>query len=103
MKGINKLWLGLGILAFLSPLGLLASGTAWGEWGADEFSCLLGYIPKGLVKFSGIWKAPLSDYTISGISDKLGYILSGFTGIILIYLIVRILGLFLPLGDNETK
>lgn len=27
---------GLALLALLSPLGLLASGTAWGEWGSDE-------------------------------------------------------------------
>ncbi|MGN6564130.1 MAG: cobalt transporter CbiM [Thermomicrobiales bacterium] len=28
--------IGLLILALLSPLGLLASGTAWGEWGANQ-------------------------------------------------------------------
>ncbi len=32
----QPLAIGLVILALLSPLGLLASGTAWGEWGADE-------------------------------------------------------------------
>lgn len=30
------LLIGLLALALLSPLGLLASGTAWGEWGSDE-------------------------------------------------------------------
>lgn len=32
----RPLAVGLLALALLSPLGLLASGTAWGEWGADE-------------------------------------------------------------------
>lgn len=32
----RPLAIGLVVLALLSPLGLLASGTAWGEWGADE-------------------------------------------------------------------
>ena len=32
----RPLAIGLLALALLSPLGLLASGTAWGEWGADE-------------------------------------------------------------------
>src|SRR4029079_11631204 len=32
----RKLLIGLVVLALLSPLGLLASGTAWGEWGSDE-------------------------------------------------------------------
>ncbi len=32
----KPLVIGLVILALLSPLGLLASGTAWGEWGSNE-------------------------------------------------------------------
>ncbi|MCD6291211.1 MAG: PDGLE domain-containing protein [Anaerolineae bacterium] len=84
MKGINKLWIGLGILALLSPLGLLASGTAWGEWGADEFSSMLGYVPQGLAKFAEIWNAPLPDYTIPGLGDVPGYILSAIVGMALV-------------------
>lgn len=95
MKGINRLWFGLGILALLCPLGLLSSGTAWGEWGANEFSHLLGYVPGGLQKFSRTWNAPFSDYSIVNLSPKLGYILSGFIGMALIYLIVRGLGLII--------
>ena len=29
------LWIGLAVLIVLVPLGLLAPGTAWGEWGAQ--------------------------------------------------------------------
>ena len=92
MKGTKKLWIGLGILALLSPLGLLASGTAWGEWGADEFSDMLGYVPQGLAKFAGIWNAPLPDYTVPGLGDVPGYIASAVAGIILVALVAWGLG-----------
>ena len=41
-------------LICLTPLGLLATGTAWGEWGADEIKDVvsggnaLGYVPEGM-------------------------------------------------------
>ncbi len=87
MKGIKKLWFGLCILALLSPIGLMASGTAWGEWGAEEFSKMLGYVPQGLARFSDLWKAPLPDYGVPGIGEVTGYVLSAFLGITLILII----------------
>jgi len=95
MNGIKKLWIGLGLLALLSPLGLLASNTAWGEWGSDELVQLLGYVPKGLTRLSGIWDAPLPDYSVPRIGEAPGYILSAVIGMILIILITRCLGWFL--------
>jgi len=55
MKLINKLWVGMGILVLISPLGLLLperfkAGDAWGEWGTDGIKELVGYIPQGLEK-----------------------------------------------------
>lgn len=45
----QPLAIGLVILALLSPLGLLASGTAWGEWGADEVGAeQIGFHLRGL-------------------------------------------------------
>ncbi len=92
MKGINKLWIGLGVLALLSPLGLLASGTAWGEWGADEFSDMLGYVPKGLARFAEIWSAPLPDYTVPSLGDVPGYIASAIIGMALVVVLTWGLG-----------
>jgi hypothetical protein len=86
VKGINKLWIALGVLALLSPLGLLASGTAWGEWGTDEFHDVLGYVPQGLARLAEIWSAPLPDYTVPGLGDVPGYILSAFIGMALVVL-----------------
>jgi cobalt/nickel transport system permease protein len=37
-KRIRPAWALAALLVCLSPLGLLAAGTAWGEWGADEIS-----------------------------------------------------------------
>lgn len=94
MNGIKKLWIGLGLLALLSPLGLLASNTAWGEWGTEELSQLLGYVPKGLVRFSGIWNAPLPDYSVPQTGEVSGYILSAVIGMALIIIITWGLGRF---------
>ncbi len=87
MKDINKLWVALGILALLSPIGLLASGTAWGEWGTDEFPTMLGYVPQGLARFSDLWRAPLPDYSIPGLGSNVGYIFSALVGMALVILV----------------
>ncbi|MDP2830907.1 MAG: PDGLE domain-containing protein [Candidatus Omnitrophota bacterium] len=106
MKLINKLWLGLGILIILSPLGLILpehfkAGSAWGEWGTGEIQKLAGYIPKGLDKFSHLWSAPLPDYAFRGGEGEsilvlsLAYILSAVIGVLICIGVVFILGKFL--------
>ena len=37
---LGWLWVGLATLALITPLGLLAPGTAWGEWSTAELSRL---------------------------------------------------------------
>ena len=37
-KKTKSIWGLVLALICLSPIGLLASGTAWGEWGADELA-----------------------------------------------------------------
>jgi hypothetical protein len=71
MKPLKKLWIGIAILALLSPLGLFipalfGSGGAWGEWGAEEIRKMIGYIPEGMQKLSHIWQSPMPDYTVPG-------------------------------------
>jgi cobalt/nickel transport system permease protein len=72
-------------LVCLSPLGLLASGTAWGEWGADEIKdvvhggAALGFTPAGMEKgFS--FNVLFPDYTMAGLPEWLGYVLSAIAG-----------------------
>ena len=103
MKTINKLWLGLGLLVLLCPLGLLLperfkASSAWGEWGAEEIGKLVGYIPKGLEKLSNIWHAPMPDYAFKGWEEKglpslsFAYIISAILGMAVVAGIIILLG-----------
>ena len=91
MSMTKKLWVIIGILVLLSPLGLIipalfGSGGAWGEWGIDEIASVSGFVPEGMEHLSDVWKAPLPDYTVPGqgegiAQDSLGYIATGLIGI----------------------
>jgi cobalt/nickel transport system permease protein len=95
-KSTIPLWIGLGVLAILTPLGILATGTAWGEWAADELEGLgLGFVPRGLEQISGIWSAPFPDYALESWDERLVYILSAVVGIALVVLVGYILGRWL--------
>ena len=101
----KKLWKGLFILALLSPLGIIIpekfrAGGAWGEWGTDTLSRLVGYVPEGLRRWAGLWKAPIPDYNFgregaSTTVQVISYVASGLIGIAavvgLIYIIGRII------------
>ncbi|HLN02828.1 MAG TPA: cobalt transporter CbiM [Bryobacteraceae bacterium] len=96
----RKLWLGLALLLILTPLGILAVGSAWGEWSAQELSdpqvrpqiaaasgnqLPPGRVPGGLERLSTIWTAPLSRYAPAFIrSPSFGYLVSGLVGVGLI-------------------
>ncbi len=88
--------LGVAILIIIAPLGLLAHGTAWGEWGRRELASRgLGYIPLGFDRWNRIWSAPLSGYNLPLLhSSVAGYIVSALSGVVLILGIVA-LGIFL--------
>ncbi|MFA4989818.1 MAG: PDGLE domain-containing protein [Candidatus Omnitrophota bacterium] len=103
MKLIAKLWIGMGILILLSPLGLLLperfkAGDAWGEWGTDGIKELVGYIPQGLDKLANLWSAPLPDYAFKGWEEKglgslsLAYIASAAIGILVTVSVVLLIG-----------
>jgi cobalt/nickel transport system permease protein len=81
--------IGLVILVILTPVGLLATGTAWGEWGTDILKEKIGYIPQGFAKLSEIWRALMPGYSIHGLTgsffkSSIGYVSSAVIGIILI-------------------
>ena len=111
MKLTTKLWIGICALIILSPLGLLLpehfkSGSAWGEWGVDEMQKLVGYIPKGLVRFSSLWNAPIPDYAFKGWKEKglpalsFAYIISAAVGVGIIIVIVFAIGKILAKKDD---
>lgn len=72
-KAIYGLILGL---ICLTPIGLLATGTAWGEWGTDEIKNVisggntLGFVPKGMNEGFN-FNAIMPDYAISGLPEVL--------------------------------
>jgi cobalt/nickel transport system permease protein len=104
---VRPLWTALALLLALTPLGVLAGGTAWGEWGARDFSQAAarqkiaaassnvappGQAPQGLERLYSIWTAPFPQYAPSFIRrPALGYLLSAMFGsgiIILVFLMV---------------
>ena len=87
-----RLWVLLVVLSVLSPLGLLASGTAWGEWGKEEVVQILGYIPEGMDYLGGIWKGVFEDYSVSGLGSTAGYVVSALVGSVVAVLSIYIAG-----------
>lgn len=87
-------------LILASPLGLLATGTAWGEWGADEIADVvhggsaLGFVPEGMAQgFS--FEVLFPDYTMAGLPEVAGYILSALAGAALLIIVFKLVGLAL--------
>jgi hypothetical protein len=88
-KTLRNFAIGLVLLIILAPLGLLAVGETFGEWGSEELKEKLGYVPQGLERLSSLWSAPLPDYAFpggeSGESMTLSaaaYILSAVIGVL---------------------
>lgn len=105
----GKFVVGLVILAMLTPLGLLASGTAWGEWGGEDLQSQLGFIPSGLQRFGDFWKHTLlPDYGIAGYDHSfwqqaLGYLLSAFVGLLVIGLIALIVQRLVRKSEGQAN
>jgi len=78
----------LAALVVLCPLGLLAVGTAYGEWGPEDLQEMLGYVPQGLEQLSSLWSPVLPDYDFEGGHETVpgaapGYYVSAILGVIL--------------------
>lgn len=94
-RRLRALWIAVGVLVILTPLGLLAPGTAWGEWGSDQLRDLgLGFVPAGLQRMERFWNAAFQGYSIPGAGENTAYILSATLGVVLIAFIFWILTLF---------
>ena len=106
MNTKNKFFVGLAIMAVLTPIGLLAQGTAFGEWGSDELKETLGYVPSGIEQAETMWSAPFPDYTLPGLGDDFmnssaGYIFSAVAGSALIYVSVVALTKFFSIKESQ--
>lgn len=92
MSEYRKLWAALIVVALLTPAGIylpqiLKAGTAWGEWGIEEVKRMIGYVPAGMEKEAGRWRAPLHGYAPPAQGERvsprpgLRYVLSAIAGL----------------------
>lgn len=98
---LRPLITGIILMLVFVPLGLLATGTAWGEWSTDEIQDELGFVPEGMEKFTGLWSGILPDYAMPGQAEEgfwasvPGYMVSGAAGLVLVtvltWVVVKIL------------
>lgn len=122
-RSTRPLWIGLAALMILTPLGLLAAGTAWGEWSVQDFAdtstreqiaaasnnqAAPTVAPEGLARLSSVWTAPMPDYAPPFMSSPIfGYILSAMFGtglIIAVFLLTGwIAGKFLRNSATEAE
>ena len=109
----RPLWIRLAVLMLLTPLGILAAGTAWGEWGARDFSdpqmrqqmaaassnvAPPSQQPQGLARLSRWWSAPFPQYAPPFVRRPVfGYLMSALFGSGLI------LGFFLLIGSMAGR
>lgn len=105
MTGFQKrLWIGIAIMAALTPIGIIlpkimGGEGAWGEWDTESLHKMLGYVPSELKRLSDLWSAPIPDYSLGGDSSPamtyIIYIASGLLGIGLTWLVVHLITKFL--------
>lgn len=102
-RQLRRLWAALGVLMILTPCGLLAVGSAWGEWSPEAFkdpdarrqiqaasrgAPLPAQVPLGLEQLSHIWTAPIPDYAPHFLrSPVFGYVMSAAVGTGLVILL----------------
>jgi cobalt/nickel transport system permease protein len=94
---LRSLWTTTALLLVLTPLGILATGKAWGEWAPADFvsaaaraqiaSSSQGQLPpasppSGLERLSRLWTAPFPAYAPAFVkSAATGYLLSAMFGV----------------------
>jgi len=103
---MRPMLIGLAILLLGTPLGILAVGSAWGEWAPRDFANAAGrgqiaavsanqtppaHAPLGLERLSSLWTAPFPAYAPSFLrSPSFGYLLSAVFGAGLILLMAAV-------------
>jgi cobalt/nickel transport system permease protein len=95
-KSLRKLWISVALVMLLTPLGILAGGTAWGEWSANQVNAESkkeipaagqnqarpSAAPDGLRRLSEVWTAPIPNYAPQFVkSSSFGYLLSAMFGV----------------------
>ena len=82
----RRLWIAIAVLMLMTPLGILAAGSAWGEWSPSEIGKNAGSdgvaVPAGLERLSSVWTAPFPAYAPTFVHSRgFGYLLSAMFGV----------------------
>ena len=98
---LKPLIIGIILLLVFAPLGLLATGTAWGEWSPEDIQDEVGFLPEGMESLAGLWTGILPDYAFPGQAESgfwasvPGYLVSGLFGLLMIggasWLVLRLI------------
>jgi cobalt/nickel transport system permease protein len=116
-RTIRPLWTALALLLVLTPLGILAVGTAWGEWSARDFSSPRArerisaasrdapppaQAPRGLERLHSVWTAPFPQYAPAFVRrPAVGYALSALFGSGVIILVLLTVGSLVSRGWRQ--
>lgn len=113
MTTTRRLWIGLLILAILTPLGILVpqwlgASSAWGEWSSQEVGRAAGYVPRQLQRLGGLWHAPLPGYSSPGAGQSpaahsLWYVVSAVVGLALVVGLSLLLGRWLAKNERAAE
>ena len=76
-------------LVMACPLGLIATGDAWGEWATEDLAEMVGYAPAGLAN-GWEWSSLMPDYAVGTLPDWIGYVISAVVGVALLAIIFRL-------------
>jgi cobalt/nickel transport system permease protein len=115
-RATRGLWAGVGSLMVASPLGLIAGGMAWEEWGPGDLTDAAtrteiaqasggvtpsAALPQGLERLADLWTAPMPDYAPAFLHNPVfGYIASALIGGGLIVLVMTALGALMARGGQ---
>jgi cobalt/nickel transport system permease protein len=99
-RALKPLWIALAVLSILTPLGIMATGSAWGEWSVDDFvhpqtreqianasagNAPPAQAPAGLQRLQSLWTAPLSRYAPPFLKNaRAGYIVAAMLGMMVV-------------------
>lgn len=96
------------VMLILTPLGILATGTAFGEESVQEIQTKLGYVPKGLSAIAEWWHAILPDYSVPSFGNGLfgsatGYVISAVIGVLLILAVILVTSRLVMKEQKENR
>ncbi len=93
-------WALIIFMIMLAPVGLIATGSPWGEWSLEEFKSLIGYVPDGMRSLERGWRGILPEYGLPSVSSSWGvaalYAISALFGSAAIVFLIYIWGRIWP-------